>query len=102
MVGHEFANKIRELFGVQEKWLDKRKERLGNIRLEVEEYERQTLQLLSLMDKCCTKDGLVEMYCCWAGEYDDPAEEQIEKPFDMEVLTKDFEVELKQFVTFKK
>lgn len=37
MKGHEFANKIRELFGVQQKWLDRKKESFEKLKVETKD-----------------------------------------------------------------
>lgn len=96
------GGKIRELFGIQKKWLEREKLRLNKTAFETANFERQTLVLIKLIEDSCTTNTPVEMYCCWAGAYSQPAEDLTERILDVDAMKKDFKIELNELITFKK
>jgi len=98
----KIAEHVRKLLGTQKNWQEKQTITKVQLQKDEENYKLQTLKLIELIDNNCDNVNTVELYCCWAGDYNSIVGEY--KMVDLKEinLRQGFEIEEKELVTFKK
>ena len=92
----KMAEKIRTLLGRQEEW---KKKHIAKVvgQLDNEKFfVSQTHILISLIKDNMTSNSDVELYCCWAGDYDTPTEKTKYIDIDDKEFFDTFDLELNE------
>ena len=90
----KMAEKFRTLLGRQEDWKRKHIEKVkGQIENE-KFFVQQTQKFIALIKDNVTSSSDVELYCCWAGDYDTPTEETKHINIDNREFCDSFDLEL--------
>ncbi len=92
------AKYIRRILGQQEK------QRVNQIKTtqENEKHLKQTYQLIEVIENEVRKNGTVELYCCWAEEYEFTPNNHQVIHINKTKLKEGFEIQEREFITFKK
>ena len=64
------------------------------------DFVKDTLLLIDCIESNTFKDSPVELYCCWAGVYAEPADEEITIDLGLKNLKDVFTIEESQKITF--
>ncbi len=92
----KMAEKFRTLLGRQEDWKRKHIEKVkGQIENE-KFFVQQTQKFIELIKDNVTSSSDVELYCCWAGDYDTPTEETKYINIDNSEFFDSFDLELNE------
>ena len=96
----KFMNKLRQLKGTLEKWEKRHEEKIIKYGEEQQSYLLQTRKLIDVILGEIQNGSSVEMYCVWAGGYNDEPEIYRTANAAKENIREDFEIDEKEFTTF--
>lgn len=92
----KMAEKFRTLLGRQEDWKRKHIEKVkGQIENE-KFFVQQTQKFIALIKDNVTSSSDVELYCCWAGDYETPTEDTKYINIDDKKFFDSFDLELNE------
>jgi len=96
----KLLNKLRQLKGTLKEWEKRHEEKIIKSGDDQRSYLLQTQRLIDIILTETQNGNSVEMYCVWAGDYENEPETYRTDDTTKENIREDFEIEEKEFRTF--